>query len=85
MTVRRPNRALRLVVIVALAVVAAACIPAPVVEPPAPPPPPAGPVPALDADNPDARNPFGWMEGGREWRGDFPDPHILRDGDTYFA
>jgi len=39
----------------------------------------------LDADNPNPSQPYGWMEAGLAWRGDFPDPDIIREGSTYYA
>lgn len=39
----------------------------------------------LDAANADERNPYGWFEADRSWWGDFGDPFVLRDGDTYVA
>lgn len=39
----------------------------------------------LDAANADQRNPYGWFEADRSWWGDFGDPFVLRDGDTYVA
>jgi hypothetical protein len=27
----------------------------------------------------------GWFEAGRRWSGDFPDPHVVRAGGTYYA
>ena len=46
-----------------------------------------GPTPAApfkDADNGQPSD-HGWFEGGMVWRGDFPDPHVVRLGSTYYA
>lgn len=44
--------------------------------------------PVTDSDNADPKstsNPYGWFEAGLEWRGDFPDPHVIRVGSLYYA
>src|SRR3954465_13988475 len=71
--VRRPvSRARRVALVLAvIGVAAAACVPAP-------------PPPFKDADNGGAQD-HGWFEGGKVWRGDFPDPHVVRVGYTYYA
>ena len=56
----------------AVALVVAACAPAP------------PPAPFKDADN-GTPNDHGWFEGGKLWRGDLNDPHIVRVGNTYYA
>jgi hypothetical protein len=42
------------------------------------------PPPFKDADNGSASD-HGWFEGGKLWRGDFGDPHVIRIGATYYA
>jgi len=55
---------------VTLALLATACGPAP--------------APFKDADNGTASD-HGWFEGGKLWRGDLNDPHVVRVGSTYYA
>lgn len=46
------------------------------------------PSPDLGTDADNARppaDPWGWFEADLEWRGDFPDPHVVVLGDTYYA
>ena len=40
--------------------------------------------PFKDADNGSPTD-HGWFEGGKKWRGDFGDPHLIRVGSTYYA
>lgn len=45
---------------------------------------PVPPAPFKDADNGSPTD-HGWFEGGKIWRGSFPDPHVIRVGSTYYA
>ncbi len=68
---RTARSGFRIVVVLAalLALVVAAC---------------GDPPPYKDADN-GTPNDHGWFEGGKLWRGDFNDPHVVRVGSTYYA
>ena len=46
--------------------------------------PPPGPAPFKDADNGGSGD-HGWFEGGKLWRGDLNDPHVVKVGGTYYA
>ncbi len=66
----RSRLALAALLTVTLALLATACGPAP--------------APFKDADNGTAHD-HGWFEGGKLWRGDLNDPHVVRVGGTYYA